>query len=124
MEVGQAAARETGHAVAARAGNGSRSRRFTLRPCRDAVNRSFEPMPNAVIEEARHLFSGEQNLSFTERSLSVVGGLALAALAAKPRPNMWLSVAVLIAGSALAIRGATGHCSVKAMVTDGTARQA
>ena len=80
-------------------------------------------MPNAVIEEAQHLFSGEQNLSMTERSLSVVGGLALAALAAKPRPNMWLSVAALLVGSALAIRGATGHCAMKAAMS-GTHPQA
>ena len=80
-------------------------------------------MSNAVIEEARHLFSGEQNLSMTERSLSVVGGLALAALAAKPRPNMWLSVGALLVGSALAIRGATGHCAMKAAMS-GTHPQA
>jgi uncharacterized membrane protein len=73
-------------------------------------------MANALVDEAKHIFSGEQNLSFTERSLSVVGGLALAAVAAKPRPNMLLSLVALIAGSALAIRGATGHCSVKALI--------
>jgi hypothetical protein len=71
-------------------------------------------MPNMIIDEAKNLFSPEHNLSMTERTLSVVGGLTLAAVAAKPRPNMWLSLAVLIAGSALAIRGATGHCPVKA----------
>ncbi|WP_375460880.1 YgaP-like transmembrane domain [uncultured Enterovirga sp.] len=73
-------------------------------------------MSNAIVEEAQHLFSGETNLSMTERTLSVVGGLALAALAAKPRPNKILSLVVLLAGSALAIRGATGHCTAKAMI--------
>lgn len=79
-------------------------------------------MPNAVIEEAQHLLSGEQNLSMTERSISVVGGLALAAVAAKPRPNKLLSLVVLVAGVALAIRGATGHCAMKAAVTGDGAR--
>lgn len=74
-------------------------------------------MPNAVVKEAQHLFSGEHNLSLTERSLSVVGGLALAAIAAKPRPNKVLSLVCLVAGAALAIRGASGHCAVKAAVT-------
>jgi uncharacterized membrane protein len=71
-------------------------------------------MANPVVEWGEGLFEGEANLSFTERVLSVGGGLALAAAAAKPRPNKLLSLAVLIAGSALAIRGATGHCPVKA----------
>jgi uncharacterized membrane protein len=78
-------------------------------------------MANALVDEAKHIFSGEQNMSFTERSLSVVGGLALAAAAAKPRPNMWLSLLALVAGSALAIRGATGHCPVKALSSRGAA---
>ena len=73
-------------------------------------------MANAVIGESQHLFSGDTNLSTTERALSVVGGLALAAMAAKPRPNMLLSLIVLLAGSALAIRGATGHCPAKALM--------
>lgn len=64
------------------------------------------------------LFGGEHNLSFTERAVSVVAGLGLAAIAAKPRPNKLLSLGALVAGSMLAIRGATGHCSVKAMITD------
>lgn len=72
-------------------------------------------MANAVVEEARNLFSGEVNLSATERAVSVAGGLALAALGAKPRPNMFLSLAALLGGAALAIRGATGHCPYKAL---------
>ncbi|NNM71261.1 YgaP-like transmembrane domain [Enterovirga aerilata] len=77
-------------------------------------------MPNHLIEETQHLFSGERNLSVTERSLSVVGGLALAAVAARPRPNKVLSLIALVAGVALAIRGATGHCPAKAAMTGGS----
>ena len=73
-------------------------------------------MANAVMEEAQHLFSGEQNLSFTERAVSVVGGLALAAIGAQPRPNKILSLVAILAGSALAIRGATGYCGAKALM--------
>jgi uncharacterized membrane protein len=58
--------------------------------------------------------TGPKNLSMTERTLSVIGGLGLAAAAVQPRPNKWLSLAALIAGSMLAMRGATGHCAVKA----------
>jgi uncharacterized membrane protein len=63
---------------------------------------------------ALSLFEGDQNLSFQERALSVVIGLGLAAAGAKPRPNPLLNVLALVAGSVLAIRGATGHCPVKA----------
>lgn len=68
-------------------------------------------MPN-IVDNAQHLFSGDTNLSITERTLSVVGGLALAAIGAQPRPNKILSLVAILAGSALAIRGATGHCPV------------
>lgn len=61
----------------------------------------------------RNIFSLHQNLTTTERAVSVVLGLGLAAAAAQPRPNKFLSLAALIAGAALAIRGATGHCSMK-----------
>ena len=71
-------------------------------------------MANAVTDQ---LFGGERNLSFTERSVSVVLGLGLAAVAAQPRPNKLLSLLALAAGSMLAIRGATGHCAAKAMIT-------
>ncbi len=73
-------------------------------------------MPNVIVEEAHHIFSGDTNLSTTERALSIVGGLVLAALGARPRPNKVLSLVALVAGSALAIRGATGHCAVKAVL--------
>ena len=73
-------------------------------------------MSNAVTEGVSHLFSGGANLSVTERTLSVVGGLALAAVGAQPRPNKVLSLVAILAGSALAIRGATGYCGVKALL--------
>lgn len=73
-------------------------------------------MPNSIVDEAQHLISGDANLSMTERTLSVIGGLAIAAVGAKPRPNKWLSLIAILAGSALAIRGATGHCAVKAVM--------
>ena len=46
--------------------------------------------------------------------MSVVLGLGIAAAAAQPRPNKWLSLAALIVGVGLAVRGATGHCAMKA----------
>lgn len=73
-------------------------------------------MSNAITEGVSHLFSRETNLSFTERTLSIVGGLALAAVGAQPRPNKVLSLVAVLAGSALAIRGATGHCGLKALM--------
>ncbi|MFC6777401.1 YgaP family membrane protein [Methylobacterium gregans] len=62
----------------------------------------------------RDIFSPRTNLTTTERAVSVVLGLGLAATAAQPRPNKLLSLTALVAGAALAIRGATGHCSMKA----------
>lgn len=59
---------------------------------------------------------GAQNLSLTERAISVAIGLGLAASATRPRPNPWLSVAALIGGSYLAIRGATGRDPLKPYV--------
>ncbi len=53
------------------------------------------------------------DLSMPERAVSVVAGLALAALAAKPRPNVTLSILALAAGSFLAYRGATGFCPIR-----------
>ncbi len=57
-------------------------------------------------------------LSMTERMWSAVGGLVLAAAAAKPRPNTVLSIMALGAGAALAYRGATGYCPLKAALAD------
>ncbi len=53
-------------------------------------------------------------LSMTERTWSTIAGLVLAAAAAKPRPNVVLSVLALAAGAGLAYRGATGYCPMKA----------
>src|SRR4051794_21590197 len=68
---------------------------------------------------ALSVFEGEPNLSFNERALSALAGLGLAAAAVKPRPNPLLNVLALVAGSALAIRGATGYCPVKAALGGG-----
>ncbi|KMO12169.1 YgaP-like transmembrane domain [Methylobacterium platani] len=62
------------------------------------------------------VFGGERNLTTKERTISVVLGLGLAAAAAQPRPNKFLSLAALVAGSLLAIRGATGHCAAKSLM--------
>jgi uncharacterized membrane protein len=67
---------------------------------------------------AMSLFEGSPNLSFNERAISVVMGLGLAAAGAKPRPNPLLNVAALIGGAYLAYRGMTGHCAVKAAITN------
>jgi uncharacterized membrane protein len=63
-----------------------------------------------------HDFSGE--LSTTERLWSAVAGLVLAATAAKPRPNMVLSVLALGTGTALAYRASTGYCPLKAALAN------
>ncbi|WP_342105494.1 YgaP-like transmembrane domain [Methylobacterium sp. SI9] len=60
------------------------------------------------------IFSGHTNLSTTERAVSVALGLGIAAAAAQPRPNKLLSLLALVVGVGLAVRGATGHCAVKA----------
>lgn len=69
-------------------------------------------MANGMVED---IFSGEPNLSTTERAVSVALGLGIAAAAAQPRPNRWLSLAALVVGVGLAVRGATGHCALKAV---------
>ncbi|MCE4225909.1 DUF2892 domain-containing protein [Methylobacterium sp. C25] len=73
-------------------------------------------MANEMIED---VFGGEPNIGFTERAVSVALGLGIAAAAAQPRPNKWLSLAALVVGVGLAVRGATGHCPVKAISGDG-----
>lgn len=64
------------------------------------------------------LTSANPHLSPTERTVSVILGLALAAAAAKPRPNPLLNLVALVGGSLLAYRGATGYCHVKAALDD------
>ena len=54
------------------------------------------------------------HIEMPERIISVAAGLALAAAAAQPRPNHWLSILALGAGAFLAYRGATGFCPVRA----------
>jgi uncharacterized membrane protein len=64
------------------------------------------------------VFGGEPNLSWTERGVSLVLGLGLAAAGVKPRPNPLLNVIALVGGSYLAMRGATGRCPIKAALTE------
>jgi uncharacterized membrane protein len=66
------------------------------------------------MSNAMSVFEGSHNLSFNERAISVVAGLGLAAAGVKPRPNPLLNVVALVGGAYLAIRGATGHCAIKA----------
>lgn len=73
-------------------------------------------MARDMIED---VFSDEQNLSMTERAVSVALGLGIAAAAAQPRPNPWLSLVALAIGVGLAARGATGHCPFKAIAGGG-----
>ena len=61
-------------------------------------------------------FEGARNLSFNERAISVIVGLGLAAAAARPRPNPLLNVLALAGGVVLALRGASGHCPIKAAI--------
>jgi hypothetical protein len=58
-----------------------------------------------------------ENLSMTERALSVALGIGLAAASIR-RPNA-LGLAALLAGSALAVRGVYGYCPVKAALAPG-----
>lgn len=51
-----------------------------------------------------------------ERGTYILAGLALAALGAKPRPNMLLNLLALGAGGYLAWRGSEGSCPVKGML--------
>ena len=69
------------------------------------------------------LRSGNADLSIGERFISIVAGLFLASTSVKPRPNMFLNLLALTAGSYLAYRGATGHCPVKAALNDEPAAQ-
>jgi hypothetical protein len=71
---------------------------------------------NIMSARAGSLMNGEPNLSATERGLYMLGGLGLAAAAAKPRPNPVLNVLALAGGAYLAWRGYVGNCPVKAAV--------
>jgi uncharacterized membrane protein len=60
------------------------------------------------------MFDGPRNLSAMERGISIAAGLGLAAAGAQPRPNPLLNVLALLGGGYLALRGASGHCPIKA----------
>ncbi|HEY8564835.1 MAG TPA: YgaP-like transmembrane domain [Beijerinckiaceae bacterium] len=64
-------------------------------------------------------FGGETNLSWTERGISLALGLGLAAAGAQPRPNPLLNVLAIAGGAYLALRGASGHCPIKAALQGG-----
>jgi uncharacterized membrane protein len=72
------------------------------------------PAKEKMMANSIPLFEGTPNLSFNERAISVIAGLGLAAAAAKPRPNPLLNILALAGGVVLALRGATGHCPIKA----------
>ena len=84
-------------------------------------------MAHAITDTFSNAMHGEPNLSWTERGISIVAGLGLAAAATQPRPNPLLNVLALAAGSYLAYRGAVGRCPVKAALIEsgviGTDRQ-
>lgn len=67
-------------------------------------------------------FTGEPNLGTRERALSVIAGLVIAA-AGLQRQGLW-GLAAGLFGGALALRGAGGHCPVKAaLASPGGTRQ-
>ena len=77
-------------------------------------------MADAFTDAYHRLFGGESNLSLKERGISLALGLGLAAAAARPRPNPLLNVLALAGGAYLALRGASGHCPVKAALDGGS----
>lgn len=83
----------------------------------------MEPVRRGEIDvrALAHTFGGEPNLSTAERAISVGLGLAIAAAAAR-RPSAF-GLAALLAGAALALRGATGYCPIKAALTRGGGQQ-
>jgi hypothetical protein len=52
-------------------------------------------MANMIAQAYDHMTHGSAELSMTERGISLVAGLALAAAGAKPRPNVLLNVLAL-----------------------------
>ena len=76
-------------------------------------------MADAVTDAYHRLFGGETNLSLKERGISLALGLGLAAAGARPRPNPLLNVLALAGGAYLALRGASGHCPIKAALDRG-----
>ena len=76
-------------------------------------------MSNLTVENVPG-FAGEKNMSFPERAISTLIGFGLMGAAVQPRPNKILSLLALLGGAGLAIRGATGHCPVKATLLGST----
>ena len=72
-------------------------------------------MPSSVVEP---LFSGEPNLSTTQRAIYIALGIGMAAAGAQPRPNPLLNVLALAGGSYLAWSGYQGRCPAKAVLID------
>lgn len=74
-------------------------------------------MQDVVNEVYERAFGGETNLSVGERAASVVFGLAAAAggLSRGGIGGLLLG----LAGGAIALRGASGHCPVKAALDGG-----
>lgn len=58
--------------------------------------------------------SHSPNLTAIERAIFVLGGLGLAAMAAKPRAHPAYNALAVAGGAYLAWRGAQGYCPVKA----------
>lgn len=79
-------------------------------------------MARSLVDSIGRAMSGPQNLTFSERILSIVFGLGLAASAVKPRRNPLVNLVALAGGSYLALRGAYGHCPVKQAFDDGAPR--
>ena len=97
-----------------------RRRQVQLRRCTIAVDsrqtRALRHLPHQ--REQMPPTSRDPHLSAGERALSVALGLGLAAAATKPRPNPLLNVLALAAGAALAYRGASGYCHLKAKLAE------
>jgi len=75
----------------------------------------------ATLQDTLHdtydrLFGGGHNLSTGERAASVAFGLAAAASGLRRGGGLGLLMG--LAGGALAMRGASGHCALKAAMQD------
>ncbi|WP_448203030.1 YgaP-like transmembrane domain [Azospirillum sp. sgz302134] len=77
---------------------------------------------NAIRHTYDRFFGGEQNLSSMERALSTGLGLIMAAGGVR-RGADWRGAVMGLAGAALVARGMSGHCPMKAMMTNGGAHR-
>lgn len=73
-------------------------------------------MANRMVRDVVRLHT---NLTKTERAVSLDLWFGLAGVAARAAHDKLLRLAALVAGAALALRGATGHCSMKAALHHG-----